>query len=106
MERPFYSWKSGVVYLSERAAKQLSGGSLPARLELWHELFHWIQDEEYTMGLAALTGGSTWWVETSAEVATFLIEAAGAPHNARLYGHSTHGAVNVSQLKPRPVAER
>jgi len=101
---PYYSWKSGVVYLGEGAAKQLAGadagGSLSARLELWHELFHWVQDEEYAMGLAALTGGDTWWMETTAEVATFLIEPAGAPRNARLYGHSTHGAVNVSQLSP------
>ncbi len=101
---PYYSWKSGVVYISEGSAASLAGldagASLSARMELWHELFHWVQDEAYVMGLAAITGGDTWWMETSAEVATFLVDPAGAPRNARLYGRSTHGAGNVSQLAP------
>ncbi|MEX1336004.1 MAG: hypothetical protein AB1Z66_11960 [Candidatus Limnocylindrales bacterium] len=101
---PLYSWKSGVVYIGEGSAAKLGGvdgdGSLSARMELWHEQFHWIQDEAYRMGAARLFGADTWWMETGAEVATFLIEPAGAPRNARLYGHSTIGGANVSQLSP------
>lgn len=101
---PSYSWKSGVVYLGEGAAAELAGvdraGSLSARMELWHEQFHWIQDEAYALGLARPFGADTWWIETGAEVATFLIEPAGAPRNVHLYGRSTVGAANVSQLSP------
>ena len=98
---PSYSWTCGVVYIVVGTVKNLAAGSLSARLKLWHELFHWVQDEEYAMGLASFSGGGTWWMETSAEVATFLIEAAVEPHNARLYGHSsTRPSTSASSSPP------
>lgn len=97
---PYYSWKSGVVYIGAGAAEKLKADDASALLELWHELFHWIQDEGYVMGAAAVSGEATWWMETGAEVATFLIADDAAERNARLYGHSTSGPVNVSQLAP------
>jgi hypothetical protein len=85
---PDYSWKLGKITIGAVSAKKIASGDLSARLELWHELIHWIQDEAYFMGLAALSGESTWWLETSAEVGTFLIDAEAADHNATLYGRT------------------
>ena len=42
------------------AAKKLVGSDVgvtpESRLELWHELFHWIEDEQYYMGWARING--------------------------------------------------
>ncbi len=86
---PSYSWRLGTISLGAEAAKQLAAFSTSATLELWHELFHSIEDEEYTMGYGAIFGDSTWWLETAAEVGTFLIEPAAVTFEANLYGRST-----------------
>lgn len=99
---PYYSWKLGNVNISAGSAKKLTSNETSARLELWHELFHWIQDENYVMAWAALNGDLTWWIETTAELGTFLIDDAALDHNASLYGNSTvPGTVNhVMQIAP------
>jgi hypothetical protein len=103
-EDPEYSWKSGVVYISKGAAEALDAFDarerLSARMELWHEQFHWIEDEAYIMGAARLSGSRTWWIETAAELMTFLIDPDGAARNATLYGRLTLGTANASQFSP------
>lgn len=86
---PYYSWKLGNVNISAGSAKKLTSNETSARLELWHELFHWIQDENYVMAWASLNGDLKWWIETTAELGTFLIDDAALDHNAVLYGNST-----------------
>lgn len=101
---PLYSWKSSVIYIGKGAADDLDAYDMAkaqsARMELWHEQFHWIQDEAYTMGGDRLIGSRTWWHETAAELMTFLIDPAGAARNATLYGSATIGSANASQFSP------
>lgn len=105
-DSPAYSWKTGTVWIGAVAAKKLVGsgeGVTPeSRLELWHELFHWIEDEQYYMGWARINGDYTWWLETAAEVGVGLIDANGMERNATLYGRSTLDDMRtlVTQIAP------
>ncbi len=102
-DSPLYSWKLGSISLGAVSARALAAtGAEHARLELWHELFHWIQDESYVMGWARLNGDLAWWQETTAEIGTFLIDPGAAAHNANLYGRSSLSDMStlVFQLSP------
>ena len=105
-DSPAYSWKTGTVWIGAVAAKKLVGSgegvTAESRLELWHELFHWIEDEHYYMGWARINGDYTWWLETAAEVGVGLIDANGLERNATLYGRSTLDDMRtlVTQIAP------
>lgn len=105
-DSPAYSWKTGTVWIGAVAAKKLVGSDVgvtpESRLELWHELFHWIEDEQYYMGWARINGDYTWWLETAAEVGVGLIDANGMERNATLYGRSTLDDMRtlVTQIAP------
>jgi hypothetical protein len=105
-DSPAYSWKTGTVWIGAVAAKKLVGSgqgvTAESRLELWHELFHWIEDEQYYMGWARINGDYTWWLETAAEVGVGLIDANGMERNASLYGRSTLDDMRtlVTQVAP------
>lgn len=105
-DSPMYSWKTGTVWIGAVAAKKLvgsgSGVTPESRLELWHELFHWVEDEQYYMGWARINGDYTWWLETAAEVGVGLIDANGMERNATLYGRSTLDDMRtlVTQVAP------
>lgn len=105
-DSPAYSWKTGTVWIGAVAAKKLVGSDVgvtpESRLELWHELFHWIEDEQYYMGWARINGDYTWWLETAAEVGVGLIDANGMERNATLYGRSTLDDMRtlVTQVSP------
>lgn len=105
-DSPMYSWKTGTIWIGAVAAKKLVGSGVgvttESRLELWHELFHWIEDEQYYMGWARINGDYTWWLETAAEVGVGLIDANGMERNASLYGRSTLDDMRtlVTQIAP------
>lgn len=84
---PVYSSKNGIVYLPMDSASKASSDE--GRRELAHELFHWIQDEEYAMTLAALSGARKWWLETTAENGVFLIDNGALEFNLQHYGQTT-----------------
>lgn len=84
---PVYSSKNGIVYLPMDSASRISSDK--GRRELAYELFHWIQDEEYAMTLAALSGARTWWLETTAENGVFLIDNGALEFNLQHYGQVT-----------------
>ena len=83
---PLYSYKTGVVYLPADAALAAVGGDTH---DLLHELAHWIQDEEYVMALAAVSGSRTWWLETAAENMVMRHDEHYIPQNLLTYGAAT-----------------
>ncbi|ABU59659.1 FHA domain containing protein [Roseiflexus castenholzii DSM 13941] len=84
---PVYSAKNGIIYLPMDSASSISTNE--GRRDLAHELFHWIQDEEYVMTLSALSGARTWWLETTAENGVFLIDDSALEFNLQHYGQTT-----------------
>lgn len=96
---PQYSPTSGVIYLPKDSAMAITDDK--ARRELAHELFHWIQDEEYAMTLAVLSGAKAWWLETTAENGVFLIDPGALEYNLQHYGQTTvSGALLGFQSAP------
>lgn len=87
LREPAYSPKSSILSLPVDSAKTIANP--PGRYELIHELAHWVQDEEYAMTVAALSGPKAWWLETTAENMVFLIEPAAQEHNLTYYGQTT-----------------
>lgn len=84
---PYYSPKSGTIYMPLNSAKNI--GTIDTKLDLLHEMAHWIQDEEYIMNYAALSHPKSWWLEVAAENMVFLIEPQGLEHNLKTYGEAT-----------------
>lgn len=87
LSAPAYSPKSSILSLPVDSAKTIANP--PGRYELIHELAHWVQDEEYAMTVAALSGPKAWWLETTAENMVFLIEPEAQEHNLIQYGQTT-----------------
>lgn len=87
LREPAYSSKSSILSLPIDSAETIANPS--GRYELIHELAHWVQDEEYAMTVAALSGPKAWWLETTAENMVFLIEPAAQEHNLTHYGQTT-----------------
>ncbi|WP_298406095.1 hypothetical protein [uncultured Chloroflexus sp.] len=87
LNAPAYSPKSSILSLPVDSAQTIANP--PGRYELIHELAHWVQDEEYAMTVAALSGIKAWWLETTAENLVFLIEPAAQEHNLTQYGQTT-----------------
>lgn len=83
-QAPYYSPRSGVIYLPWDVVAAPEGSR-----ELAHELFHWVQDEEYRMLIAYYSHSASWWLEMSAEVATFLIKPENLDVNLTQYGRVT-----------------
>lgn len=87
IRNPEYSTMNGTVYLPIDSAMRIVTDE--GRRELAHELFHWIQDEEYAMTLAALSDARTWWLEMTAENGVFLIDNGALEFNLQHYGQTT-----------------
>jgi hypothetical protein len=81
---PYYSFKTGNVYIPWDVIGGI--GDTKNRCTLGHEFFHWIEDEEYRMGVAALSGPKAWWLETSAENGSFLLDPSCIDKNLTQYG--------------------
>jgi len=74
IDKAAYSQKTHNVYIPfDRIISQTDTAE---GNNLMHELAHWIQDQEYRMSSAAVSGPKTWWVENNAEVMTMLIDPA------------------------------
>ena len=82
---PEYSWKTGNVYVPWDVIGGI--GDTKSRCTLAHEFFHFIEDEEYRMGAAALSGPKSWWLETSAENGSFLLDSSCIEKNLTGYGY-------------------
>lgn len=87
VRNPAYSTMNGTIYLPMDSVTSIFTDE--GRRELAHELLHWIQDEEYAMTLAALSGAKTWWLETTAENGVFLIDNGALEYNLQHYGQTT-----------------
>lgn len=81
---PYYSFKTGNVYIPWDIIGGI--GDAKNRCTMAHEFFHWIEDEEYRMGLAALSGPKSWWLETSAENGSFLLDSSCLDKSLTQYG--------------------
>lgn len=97
---PVYSSKNGMVYLPVDSASKIAADE--GRRELAHELFHWIQDEEYVMTVAALSGVKTWWLEVAAENGVFLIDDGALEYNLQRYGQVAVDGVALLGLQAAP----
>ncbi|EFO81464.1 FHA domain-containing protein [Oscillochloris trichoides DG-6] len=84
---PTYNSTLGRVRIGAVAAGNIAGEA--SRFELWHELMHWVEDENYTMLWGFVNGDLRWWLESVAEVGVFLADPAAANHAATMYGRST-----------------
>jgi hypothetical protein len=90
VEVPKYTVANGVVNIRPEDAASLPGGS---RYDLWHEMAHWIQDEEYNMTWAfAASAPKRWWLDASAEVMVMFLDAGYIPANLTFYGKGDLGA--------------
>jgi hypothetical protein len=85
-EEPGYSSTSGGIYLSWPQIHALNGGAAAARGTLAHELAHWIEDEEFVMFSAGISGLDYWWTEVAAECLAFLVEPEALQDTLFTYG--------------------
>ena len=68
-----YSSVTGVLYVPAKFFDTKPGSAPP--YDFYHELAHWIQDEEYSMTLAMVSNPAhRWWLEIAAELMVMLIE--------------------------------
>src|SRR3989304_234200 len=74
-DSPAYRPLLSVVQVGAVAAETVATDA--GRFELWHELVHWIEDENYAMLWAYLNDALKWWMETAAEGDRFMIEPGG-----------------------------
>jgi hypothetical protein len=81
---PYYSWKTNNVYVPWDIVAGIS--DIQNRCTLAHEFMHWIEDEEYRMGTAAISGPKSWWMEVSADNAAFLLDSGCIEKNLTQYG--------------------
>ena len=96
---PYYSFKTGNVYVPWDIIGGI--GDPKNRCTIAHEFFHWIEDEEYRMGVAAISGPKSWWLETSAENGAFLLDESCIDKNLTQYGLvNTNGNVLGLQAAP------
>jgi hypothetical protein len=97
---PYYSFKTGNVYIPWDIIGGI--GDTRNRCTLAHEFFHWIEDEEYRMGIAALSGPKSWWLEASAENGSFLLDSSCIDKNLTQYGLVNTGG-NVLGFQAAPL---
>lgn len=81
---PYYSWKTNNVYVPWDIVAGVN--DIQNRCTLGHEFMHWIEDEEYRMGTAAMSGSKSWWMEVSADNGAFLLDSTCIEKNLNQYG--------------------
>lgn len=81
---PTYKSTLGVIKIPYDSALAIRDSN--PRLELAHELMHWIQDARYNMLWGFIRRENRWWLEITAEIGAFLIDENGADANVRAYG--------------------
>jgi hypothetical protein len=100
VSEPFYSPRSGNLYLPWDIASKI--GDASSRCTLAHELFHWMEDEEYRMLAAYYSHPKSWWLETAAENGTFRLDAACIEKNLVGYG-KVETEENMLAFQSRPL---
>ncbi len=97
---PTYNSTLGRIRIGAVAAGQISGTE--SRFSLWHELMHWIEDENYTMLWGFVNGDLRWWLESVAEVGVFMADPAAVEFSANFYGRSSlnDNRTLIYQLSP------
>ena len=99
-KEPFYSPRSGNLYLPWDIASTI--GDASSRCTLAHELFHWMEDEEYRMLTAYYSHPKSWWLETAAENGTFRLDTACIEKNLVGYG-KVETEDNMLAFQSRPL---
>ena len=84
---PKYQCYNGVLYLPIDTVENIA--SSPPH-ELYHEMAHWIQDEEYVTTTAYYSDPKTWWLETAAENMVMLLDESYIAKNLTTYGTISH----------------
>lgn len=95
---PNYSQKTGNVYLGWNVVSEIAAGG--GKCTLAHELFHWIEDEEYAMNGAALINDRSWWLEMSAENGSYLVDSTCISRSLQTYGYAESGDRLAWQVEP------
>jgi len=89
VDSPKYTVLNGVVNIRLEDANTITSGS---QYDLWHEMAHWIQDEEYNMEWAFFFSESKrWWLDVSAEMMVMFMDAGYIPANLTMYGKGDLG---------------
>jgi hypothetical protein len=83
---PSYYPLNGVLYIPIDTVSNIATQS---PVDVYHEMAHWIQDEEYNATAAYYSEEKTWWIETSAENMVMLAEPSYVGGNLRTYGTIT-----------------
>jgi len=96
-----YSWKTGNMYINWVTLEKIAEPT--QRYNLAHELAHWVQDEEYVMGISRLSGEKTWWLEVAAENMCFLYDAGCMNVNLRVWQVDGAQRALAPQLSTGPI---
>ena len=80
---PRYKVRSGVIAIPLDVAQAIGGEGSHA---LYHEMAHWIQDEEYVMTWAFYWDDKVWWLEAAAENMVMLVDEGYLGDNLTTYG--------------------
>ncbi len=111
---PFYSWidvqleplrnegaafstLSGTILIGESSTNtENDNGTLRlspiARQNLWHEVFHYLQDFSYKMSYSAFLSERVWWLEATAEGAPSIVDPSQLGVAAGISGGVTHAS--------------
>lgn len=84
---PKYKPQNGVLYIPEDVVKNVDSND---HYTLYHEMAHWIQDEEYAMIPAFYSHPRHWWLEVSAETMVMLLDPDYTNLNLTTYGSVTN----------------
>ncbi len=84
---PKYQCYNGVLYIPVDTVENIASSSPH---ELYHEMAHWIQDEEYVSTAAYYSEPKTWWLETAAENMVMLLDESYIAKNLTTYGTISH----------------
>ncbi len=96
-DSPAYSFKTGNVYMPLDSLS--NSDSLETQYALAHELFHWTEDESYSYN-NSVSGIDSWWLETAAENAAFMINPEFINLNLKQYGMTQNDGIMGVQLDP------
>lgn len=90
---PKYKSANGVLYIPIDTVDNIATA---APHELYHEMAHWIQDEEYITTIAYYSEPKTWWLETAAENMVMLLDESYIAKNLTTYGTISHNGHQIA----------
>lgn len=101
-EEPYYRVLLGGIVLAATDITGLKGNDPKTGGVILHELAHLLQGKKYFMTPAALSGSKTWWMETTADNMSYILEPSMVSVNANNYGTSENelGSRYATQYAP------